>query len=254
MLPRMGVLSKQRTTKNGRVIGGKALDKGALYKILQNPIYIGKIKYKDQIYECRHSAIIDMDTWNKVRATRHENTINRGAITRKKTKAILIGLLKCDECECSLVPSHTRKKGGRLYRYYTCEHYRKGISPDCKIRNVSANEMEALIFTQLQAVFAAPEMVMETWGAIQNNDDTVTEYEVHSNLSDIVPVWKELYPAEKKRILKLMIEKVIVNYEFVDIRIRASGMDSLARELDEQDKRLQGISIKKLEEQAWINA
>ena len=105
--------------------------------------------------------------------------------------------------------------------------------------------MEALILTQLQAVFASPEMGMETWRAIQNDDDTVTEYEVHSNLSDIVPVWKELYPAEKQRILELMVEKVIINYEFSDIRIRASGMDSLARELDEQDKRLQGISTKK---------
>ena len=43
MLPRMGMLSKQRTTKNGRVIVGKALNKSGLYKILQNPIYIGKI-------------------------------------------------------------------------------------------------------------------------------------------------------------------------------------------------------------------
>ena len=49
MLPHMGALSKKRTTKNGRVIGGKALDKGGLYKILQNTIYIGKIKHKDQI-------------------------------------------------------------------------------------------------------------------------------------------------------------------------------------------------------------
>ncbi|WP_375642540.1 hypothetical protein [Bartonella sp. CM100XJJH] len=28
------------------------------------------MKHKDQIYEGRHPAIIDMDTWNKVRATR----------------------------------------------------------------------------------------------------------------------------------------------------------------------------------------
>ena len=98
MLPRMGMLSKQRTTKNGRVIVGKALDKSGLYKILQNPIYIGKIKHKDQIYEGRHPAIIDMDTWNKVRAIMKENTINRGAITRKKTKAILMGFLKYGDC------------------------------------------------------------------------------------------------------------------------------------------------------------
>lgn len=95
---------------------------------------------------------------------------------------------------------------------------------------------------------------METWREAQKEDETITEHEVYSNLNDIVPIWNELYPAEKQRILELMIEKVIVNYEFVDIRIRAAGMDSLARELDEQDKRLQGISTKKLEEQAWINA
>jgi len=68
MLPRMGVLSKRRMTKSGRILGGQAFDKGGLYKILQNPIYIGKIKHKDQIYEGRHDAIIDMETWNKVRA------------------------------------------------------------------------------------------------------------------------------------------------------------------------------------------
>ena len=36
--------------------------------------------------------------------------------------------------------------------------------------------------------------------------------------------------------------------------IRADGMLSLARELDEQEKRLQGISTKQLEEQAWMHA
>ncbi|WP_375657228.1 zinc ribbon domain-containing protein [Bartonella sp. CM120XJJH] len=85
-----------------------------------------------------------------------ENTIKRGTITWKKTKAILMGLLKCSECECGLVANHTRKKGGRLYHYYTCEHY-------SKVRNVSANEMESLILNQLQAVFSSPEMIMETW-------------------------------------------------------------------------------------------
>ncbi|WP_375642530.1 MULTISPECIES: hypothetical protein [unclassified Bartonella] len=73
-------------------------------------------------------------------------------------------------------------------------------------------------------------------------------------MNDIVPIWKELYPAEKQRIFELMIEKVVVNYGLVDIWIMAACMESLARELDEQDKRLQGISTKKLEEQAWINA
>ncbi|WP_244427591.1 recombinase family protein [Bartonella queenslandensis] len=254
MLPQMGVVSKQRTAKNGRIIGGTALDKGALYKILQNPIYIGKIKHKEQLYDGRHPALIDMDKWNKVRTLMQANTINRGVMTRRKSKAILMGLLKCGECECGLVANQTRKKGGRLYRYYICEHYRKGINQDCKVRNVSANEMEALILIQLQAVFASPEMIIETWREAYKADESVTETEVRDALGNIAPIWKELFPAEQQRILELMIEKVIVNYEFVDIRIRATGMDSLARELNEQDKRRKAFQPKKLGEQAWINA
>ena len=115
------------------------------------------------------------------------------------------------------MPSHTRKKGGRLYRYYTCEHYRKGINPDCKVRHVSASEMEALILTQLQAVFASPEMIVETWREAYKEDESVTEKEVRDALGNIVPIWKELFPAEQQRILELMIESV-VNYEYVDVR------------------------------------
>ena len=114
--------------------------------------------------------------------------------------------------------------------------------------------MEALILTQLQAVFASPEMIVETWREAYKEDESVTETEVRDALGNIVPIWKELFPAEQQRILELMIEKVIVNYEYVDVRIRADGMLSLARELDEQEKRLQGISTKQLEEQAWMHA
>lgn len=114
--------------------------------------------------------------------------------------------------------------------------------------------MEALILTQLQAVFASPEMIVETWREAYKEDDSVTEAAVRDALGDIVPIWKELFPVKQQRLLELMIEKVIVNYEYVDVRIRADGLLSLGRELDEQEKRLQGLSTKALEEQAWTHA
>ena len=62
MLPRMGVLSKKRTTKNGRVIGGKALDKGGLYKILQNPSISEKSNIKTKSTK---AAIQPSLTWRR---------------------------------------------------------------------------------------------------------------------------------------------------------------------------------------------
>lgn len=37
-----------------------------LYQILKNPIYIGKIKYKGEIFKANHPAIIDEELFNKV--------------------------------------------------------------------------------------------------------------------------------------------------------------------------------------------
>jgi len=37
-------------------------------QLLKNIMYIGKIRYKEEIHEGEHEAIIDLDTWNEVQA------------------------------------------------------------------------------------------------------------------------------------------------------------------------------------------
>ena len=43
----LGIVSKCRTDRHGRVTGRKAFSRGALYNILRNPTYIGKARHKD---------------------------------------------------------------------------------------------------------------------------------------------------------------------------------------------------------------
>ncbi|CAA7622119.1 Putative resolvase (fragment) [Magnetospirillum sp. SS-4] len=47
---------------------GKKLDKGGLYKMLANPLYIGKAVHKGVAYDGEHEAIIDQALWDKVRS------------------------------------------------------------------------------------------------------------------------------------------------------------------------------------------
>jgi site-specific DNA recombinase len=63
-LKRLGIKSKFRITTTGKHVGGNTYDAATLYKLLNNQIYLGKIKHKDQIYEGQHEAIITQDTWN----------------------------------------------------------------------------------------------------------------------------------------------------------------------------------------------
>jgi len=45
------------------------------------------------------------------------------------------------------------------------------------------------------------------------------------------PVWDELFPAEQARVVKLLVERVIVHPSGLDVRIRTGGLQSLVSEL-----------------------
>ena len=55
------------------------MDKGYIYRLINNPIYIGKIVHKDETYPGLHQAIIDESLWDKA----HQNHEGQSAHTRQ---------------------------------------------------------------------------------------------------------------------------------------------------------------------------
>jgi hypothetical protein len=54
------------TDGKGKATGGGLISRGHLYKILSNPIYIGRLTHKDQVHAGLHAAIVDHESWNRV--------------------------------------------------------------------------------------------------------------------------------------------------------------------------------------------
>ena len=50
---------------------------GALYTLLANPIYIGRIRHKDTSYPGQHQAIIDLPLWEAVQRHLKQNSVDR---------------------------------------------------------------------------------------------------------------------------------------------------------------------------------
>ncbi len=63
---RRGLRTKRRRPQNGARRGGEPFTPGHIYKLLANPIYIGKIVHKGERHDGEHSAIIDRETWDSV--------------------------------------------------------------------------------------------------------------------------------------------------------------------------------------------
>ena len=65
-LDHMGWVTPASEGKYQRATGGKRFSRGHLYRILSNPIYLGRIAHKGQVYPGNHPAIIDQELWNQV--------------------------------------------------------------------------------------------------------------------------------------------------------------------------------------------
>lgn len=69
---------------------------GMLYKLLANPIYIGKLRHRDNVYDGEHDAIIDLDQFDQVQTLLASQAATpRGSSTHPDAQ-LLTGLLYDD--------------------------------------------------------------------------------------------------------------------------------------------------------------
>jgi site-specific DNA recombinase len=208
---------------------GHLLDKGVLYRLLNNRVYIGDAVHKGIAYPGEHEAIIDRKLWDQAHAILKQGPRKRAASTRAQTPALLKGLLFGPD-GAAMSPTHTRK-GGRLYRYYISQSVMKRGTEACPIRQVPAAAIERIVIEQIRSLLQTPEVIVQTWRAARKTDKNLAESEVRSALLEFEPLWKELFPAEQARVVELLVERVDLQPEGIDLRLRVEGLTSLCSEL-----------------------
>jgi site-specific DNA recombinase len=97
---------------------------------------------------------------------------------------------------------------------------------------VPAADVEGAVLDHVQKLLAAPELVARTWAtAKREGEDEITEREVTILLTEFATVWNKLFPVEQARIVQLLVERVDVQEEALEVRIRAEGLVSFVAEL-----------------------
>jgi len=223
------VLARELAERGVTTARGHRIDKKFIYRMLNNRVYIGQAVHKGTSYAGEHKAIVDRDIWDKVHAILTESPRKRAANTRADTPALLKGLLYGPD-GAAFSPTHTRK-GGRLYRYYVSQTVLKHGAGSCPVGRVPAGEIEAAVIDQLRAVFRQPEIVAGTWKAARGQDGGITEANAREALTRLDPLWDELFPAEQARIVALLVERVDIGAEGMNVRLRMDGLAALAREI-----------------------
>ena len=141
-----------RTDGRGKTTGGGLISRGHLYKILSNPIYVGRLTHKDQVHEGLHDPIVDHESWNRVQRLLAEHAQDRAG-SRQDSDALLAGKL-FDDRGNRMSPSHATKRG-RRYRYYVSQAILQGRKADAgSVARVPAMELERRVVEAVRG--AAP--------------------------------------------------------------------------------------------------
>jgi site-specific DNA recombinase len=150
-----GWLNKKWFTKAGEPRGGDPFHKGSLHALLTNPLYVGRIKHKEQTFAGEHESLVDRATWEQVQTLLGANGRNGGVLVRNKHGALLKQLLWCSACGRHMTYTFTRKKE-RLYRYYTCTNAISAGYDRCPAPSLPAAEVEKVVVDQVRAVTRDP--------------------------------------------------------------------------------------------------
>ena len=149
---------------------------------------------------------------------------------RRRPDALLLGLFFTEDGE-RYQPAHTRKANGKAYRYYVPIRKVRYGADASEAGRVPAEPIEQLVLAQVYAVLKAPEAVQAVWDAVRAEYPEISEPEVVLQLREIGAVWEQLFPEERRRIVQLLIERVVLGDEGLEITWRAAGWPTLASEM-----------------------
>lgn len=111
-----GIRTRTRICKTGRIAGGIHFKTGTLTHLLQNPIYVGKVRHKDMVYDGAHQSIVSDELFELAQSIFAENRHDNALGKRSRNPSLLTGIIT-DPDGKPMTPTHAMK-GSKRYRYY----------------------------------------------------------------------------------------------------------------------------------------
>lgn len=246
-----------------------------IQSILDNPVYIGKIAYgrrtKEKVKGCRneyryvnsdeyllydgqHEAIIDNETWEKVRTKRQSTGVKAPSKVGRERVHLLSGLLRCPKCGCPMYCNRhfwTNKDG--TYKdvyYYFCGHstMTRGASCDYNAK-LKKSDIEPYVIEALKELVRGENFAEEIKSRI--GKDVSTEL-IDRELSGYKKKLTEVNT--NKANLEDSIDNLPLDVKFrerklKDMQIR---LDTLYDTISELEEKIEDASLRKraMEEEA----
>src|SRR5581483_5541526 len=127
--------------------------------IINNPTYVGKIRWRDKVFDGIHEPLVDEFTFAKAQAILAE----RGEHAKRRGNAsdfILSGLLRCGKCGKAYIGMSANGNGGR-YHYYACTGRQKYGPKACTGERLPRDKVDEAVLHQLTSVYRDEQLIAD---------------------------------------------------------------------------------------------
>jgi hypothetical protein len=225
------VLARELRREGFRNKQDTLIDKGYLYRLLNNRVYRGEALHKGKAYPGEHDAIIDADLWDRVHTILQESPRKRANNSRAQTPALLKGMI-FSENGAAMTPTST-KKGAKLYRYYVSMDVirNRETGEETAPMRLAAGMVEDAVVIEVRRILQTPEVVTQVLAALKRDGGGASEANAIAALHEFNALWSQLFPAEQARIIQLLVRRITVTTAGLEVDIRLEGIAGVIREM-----------------------
>jgi hypothetical protein len=212
-LDQQKIKSKERVSPAGNHSGGTSFFPGALYLILQNPIYVGEVRHRNDSYPGEHEAIIPRDLWERVQAKLKSDNQGRRNGVKANCSSMLVGLLQ-DTAGNRFSPTHTVKSGKR-YRYYIWQAAAQGSDRQSKAIRLPAYDIERQVSLRLQSFLQLPNEVMKALTLPGDHPELTHQFILAARKQ--AEEWSTAPLAAVQDFVRRVVRRVVVDVDKIDV-------------------------------------
>jgi site-specific DNA recombinase len=233
-LAALGIRKPVYQSRRSKQKGGGNYTKPELLRLLTNPVYIGKIRYEDEVFDGQHEGIVPVELFDEVQALLERNRERNGNSLDEGTHVfVLQGLIRCGKCGSYMTPKWSTGRGGKRHHYYECTKEAHSAGTACDAKYVPAEAAEEYVLAELRKwTMTEEEIVRVVRDTNEHKDDALV------NLGAEEKALRERLREVQSKV-DALVNAIESGGELRSLRTRLEGLEAEQRSMEEELARVE---------------
>ena len=126
---------------------------------------------------------------------------------------------------------HLLAEGGEIrYAYYLCSRAKKAAEQCCEVGRVPAGDVERAVYEQIGRILNNKDFVdtLSKTGELPKED-------IRLAVENTEAFFESLFPIERKRLVRLLVERIDLGPDSLDIELKTAGCERLVEAMMHHD-------------------